>query len=36
MQEATIDSFDSDGITFDITKTGTPTGFAKLLIMGFE
>jgi hypothetical protein len=34
--EATVSSWDADGITFSITKVGSPTGYAKLLITGFK
>lgn len=34
--EATISSWDTDGFTFAVTKTGSPTGYAKLLITGFK
>ena len=34
--DAVINSWDADGITFGITKTGSPTGHVKLIITGFK
>ena len=33
---ATIASWDADGITFTVTKAGSPTGYAIILITGFK
>ena len=34
--DATVSSWDADGLTFGITKVGSPTGYAKLLMTGFK